>query len=244
LAAEIDQIIYRIIAERRASGRDEGDLLSMLLAAQDEDGSQMTDKQLRDEVITLFLAGQETTALTLSWTWYLLARNPEIEKKFHEEIDQVLNGNAASIEDVPKLKYTEMIVKESMRLYPPGYGVGRGAIAECQIGGYLVPAKTQIFMFQWATQRDPRFFAEPDEFHPERWSEAFTATLPKYAYFPFGGGPRICIGNNFAMMEIILVLATIGQRLRLTLTADQVVEIEPAMSLRPRNGIRVVVAVR
>ena len=141
LAAEIDEIIYRIIAERRASGRDEGDLLSMLLAAQDEDGSQMTDKQLRDEVITLFLAGQETTALTLSWTWYLLAQNPDVEKKFHAEIDQVLNGNAPTIADVPQLKYTEMIAKESMRLYPPAYGVGREAVEACEIGGYRVPAK-------------------------------------------------------------------------------------------------------
>jgi cytochrome P450 len=240
LAAEIDRIIYRIITDRRASGRDEGDLLSMLLAAQDEDGSQMTDQQLRDEVITLFLAGQETTALTLSWTWYLLARHPQVEKKFHEEIDQVLNGNTPTIADVPKLKYTEMIVKESLRLYPPGYGVGRGAIAECEIGGYRVPAKTQVFMFQWATQRDERCFAEPDTFFPGRWTEEFTAALPKYAYFPFGGGPRICIGNTFAMMEIILVLATIGQRLRFSLVSERPVEIQPAMSLRPRDGIQLV----
>jgi cytochrome P450 len=241
LVAEIDQIIYRIIAERRASGRDEGDLLSMLLAAQDEDGSQMTDKQLRDEVITLFLAGQETTALALSWTWYLLARNPEVEKKFHEELDQVLNGNLPTIADVAKLKYTEMIVKESMRLYPPGYGVGRSAIEECEIGGFRVPAKTQVFVFQWATHRDPRFFAEPEEFRPDRWNEESIATLPKYAYFPFGGGPRICIGNTFAMMEIILVLATIGQKFRCSLVSDQPVVIEPAMSLRPRDGIKVTV---
>lgn len=241
LAAEIDEIIYRIIAERRASGRDEGDLLSMLLAAQDEDGGQMTDKQLRDEVITIFLAGQETTALTLSWTWYLLARNPEIEQRFHEEIDQVLNGNLPTITDVPKLKYTEMIVRESMRLYPPGYGVGRTAIEECEIGGYRVPAKTQVFMFQWATQRDPRFFAEPERFEPERWTDELAATLPKYAYFPFGGGPRICIGNTFAMMEIILVLATIGQKFRFSLASNRPVEIEPAMSLRPKDGIVVTV---
>ena len=241
LAAEIDEIIYRIIGERRASGRDEGDLLSMLLAAQDEDGSQMSDKQLRDEVITLFLAGQETTALTLSWTWYLLAQHPEVEKKFHEEIDQLLDGNAPTIADVPRLKYTEMIAKESMRLYPPGYGIGREAIEACEIGGYRVPAKTQVFMFQWATQRDPRFFENPDEFCPDRWTEELTSTLPKYAYFTFGGGPRICIGNTFAMMEIILVLATIGQKLRFSLASDRPVEIEPAMSLRPRYGIVVVV---
>jgi len=244
LAAEIDEIIYRIIGERRSSGRDEGDLLSMLPAAQDEDGGQMTDQQLRDEVITLFLAGQETTALTLSWTWYLLARNSEVEAKFHEEIDQVLKGKAPTIADVPRLKYTEMIVKESMRLYPPGYGVGRGAIEECEIAGLRVPAKTQVFMFQWATQRDPRFFEEPNEFYPDRWTEEFAGRLPKYAYFPFGGGPRVCIGNTFAMMEIILVLATIGQKLRFSLASDHPVEIEPAMSLRPRNGIRVVVKKR
>ena len=177
LAAEIDEIIYRIIRERRASGRDEGDLLSMLLAAQDEDGSQMTDKQLRDEVITLFLAGQETTALTLSWTWYLLAQNPDVEKKFHEEIDRVLNGNAPTIADVPRLKYTEMIAKEAMRLYPPAYGVGREAVEACEIGGYRVPAKTQVFMFPWTTQRDPRFFAEPDEFYPGRRRKGSTRTL-------------------------------------------------------------------
>jgi cytochrome P450 len=153
----------------------------------------------------------------------------------------VLNGNVPTITDVPKLKYTEMIVKESMRLYPPGYGVGRGAIEECEIGGYRVPEKTQVFMFQWATQRDPRFFADPDEFYPDRWTEEFAATLPKYAYVPCGGGPRICIGNTFAMMEIILVLATIGQKLRFHLASDQPVEIEPAMSLRPRTGIQVVV---
>jgi len=244
LAAEIDEIIYRIIRERRAIGRDEGDLLSMLLAAQDEDGHQMTDKQLRDEVITLFLAGQETTALTLSWTWYLLAQNPDVEKKFHAEIDQVLNGNTPTIADVPRLKYTEMITKEAMRLYPPAYGVGREAVEACEIGGYRVPAKTQVFMFQWTTQRDPRFFEEPDEFYPDRWTEEFMNTLPKYAYFPFGGGPRICIGNTFAMMEIILVLATIGQKLRFSLASDRPVEIEPAMSLRPRDGIRVVVQQR
>jgi cytochrome P450 len=244
LVSEIDQIIYGIIAERRASGRDEGDLLSMLLAAQDDDGSQMTDQQLRDEVITLFLAGQETTALTLSWTWYLLARNPEIEKKFHEEIDQVLNGNPPTVADLPRLKYTETIVKESLRLYPPGYGVGRSAIDECEIGGYRVPPRTQVFMFQWATQRDPRFFAEPDEFRPDRWTEEFVATLPRYAYFPFGGGPRICIGNTFAMMEIVLVLATIAQKHRFALVSDDPVKIEPAMSLRPRDGICVEVKER
>ncbi len=238
-AREIDEIVFRIIAERRSSGSDQGDLLSMLLAAHDEDGSQMSDRQLRDEVMTLFLAGHETTALTLSWAWYLLARNPDIEKKFHAELDQVLGSRSPAVSDMACLKYTEMIAKESMRLYPPAYGVGREAIQEFELGAYRVPAKSQLFMFQWVTQRDPRFFTEPERFYPDRWTEDFNNTLPKYAYFPFGGGPRACIGNYFAMMEIVLLLATIGQRFRFSLVPEHPVTLMPAMSLRPKDGIRV-----
>ena len=243
-AREIDEIVFRIIADRRSKGSDEGDLLSMLLAAHDEDGSQMSDRQLRDEVMTLFLAGHETTALTLCWAWYLLARNPDIEEKFHAELDEVLGGKLPALADMPRLKYTEKIAKESMRLYPPAYGVGREAIEEFELGGYRVPAKSQLFMFQWATQRDPRFFTEPERFYPDRWTEEFNNSLPKYAYFPFGGGPRACIGNYFAMMEIVLLLATIGQRFSFSLLPDHPVTLMPAMSLRPADGIRVVVANR
>jgi cytochrome P450 len=243
-ANEIDAIVYRIIEERRTSGVDQGDLLSMLLAAHDEDGSQMTDRQLRDEVMTLFLAGHETTALTLSWAWYLIAHNPEVEQKFHQELDQVLGGRAPTAEDLMQLKYTEMIAKESMRLYPPAYGVGREALEDCEIGGFRIPRGSQVFMFQWVTQRDPRFFPEPDEFKPERWTEDFVSALPKYAYFPFGGGPRICIGNYFAMMEVGLLMATIGQRFRFSLVQDQPVDLFPAMSLRPKEGIKVLVEAR
>jgi len=242
--SEIDEIVYRIIAERRANGYDQGDLLSMLLQAHDDDGSQMTDAQLRDEVMTLFLAGHETTALVLSWSWYLLATHPEVEKKFHAELDEVLNGRRPEVSDLPRLKYTEMIAKESMRLYPPAYAVGREAIEECEIGGFRVPRGTQIFAFQWATHRDERYFDRPEEFEPDRWTVEFSEQLPKYAYFPFGGGPRQCIGNYFAMMEIVLVLATIGRRLTLSLAQDQTVELWPAMSLRPKNGIKVVIAER
>jgi cytochrome P450 len=213
----------------------------MLLDAHDEDGSHMTDRQLRDEVMTLFLAGHETTALTLSWAWYLLAENPDVDHKFHAELSEVLGGRLPEVTDMGHLKYTEMIAKESMRLYPPAYGLGRQAIEECEIGGYRVPPKSQVFMFPWATQRDPRFFAEPERFHPERWSEEFIGGLPKYAYFPFGGGPRICIGNYFAMMEVVLLLATIGQRFRFSLAPDHHVSLLPAMSLRPADGITVVV---
>lgn len=243
-AREIDDIVFRIIDERRRSDEDQGDLLSMLLAAADEDGSRLDDKQLRDEVMTIFLAGHETTALTLSWVWYLLGQNPEAEKKFHAELDAVLGGRLPTMDDLSRLPYTEKIARESMRLYPPAYALGREALNDCEIGGFKVGAGTQLFMFQWATQRDPRFFTEPDRFQPERWTEDFTNNLPKYAYFPFGGGPRVCIGNYFAMMEIILVLATIGQRFRFTLVSDQEVNLMPAMSLRPAQGIQVVAETR
>jgi cytochrome P450 len=243
-AREIDQIVYRIIDERRHSGRDEGDLLSMLLKAHDEDGSHLDDKQLRDEVMTIFLAGHETTALTLSWTWFLLAQNPEIEKKFHAELADVLGDRLPTMEDLSRLPYTEMIAKESMRLYPPAYALGREAVEECEIGGFRVPAGAQVFMFQWVTQRDARFFLEPENFSPERWTENFSNSLPKYAYFPFGGGPRACIGNYFAMMEIVLLLATIGQRFRFSLVPNHLVKLMPAMSLRPMDGIKVVVEQR
>ena len=241
---EIDKVIYRIIAERRNSGYDQGDLLSMLLQAHDDDGSQMTDSQLRDEVMTLFLAGHETTALALSWGWYLLATNPEVEKRFHAELDEVLAGRLPEVSDLPQLRYTEMIVKETLRLYPPAYAVGREPIEECEIGGYRVPRNTQIFAFQWATHRDSRYFQNPDLFDPDRWTAEFSDKLPKYAYFPFGGGPRQCIGNYFAMMEIILLLATIGRRFKFSLAPDQKVEVWPAMSLRPKNGIKMVVSKR
>ncbi|HKO41916.1 MAG TPA: cytochrome P450 [Pyrinomonadaceae bacterium] len=241
---EIDAIVYRIIDERRRSGIDQGDLLSMLLAAHDEDGSQMTNRQLRDEVMTLFLAGHETTALTLSWAWYLIARNPEVERKFHEELDQVLSGRLPVAADMPRLKFTEKIAKESMRLYPPAYGLGRQAVEDCEIGGYRIRRGSQLFMFQWVTQRDPRFFPEPEQFKPERWTEEFTNSLPKYAYFPFGGGPRVCIGNYFAMMEIVLLMATIGQRFHFSVGEQRPVELLPAMSLRPKDGIPVTVETR
>jgi cytochrome P450 len=245
VAAELDEVIYRIIGQRRAAGaKDQGDLLSMLLEAQDEDGSQMTDQQLRDEVITLFLAGQETTALVLSWAWYLLAQHPEIEAELWRELEEVLGGRAPTLADMPRLVYTEKIVKEAMRLYPPAYAVGREAINDCEVGGYRVPAGTQIFMFTWVVHRDPRFFDEPEQFKPERWTAEFTGRLPKYAYFPFGGGPRVCIGNSFAMMEIILLMATVAQRFRLRTAPGQVVELFPAMSLRPRDGIKMTIEER
>jgi cytochrome P450 len=221
LVKEIDRIVFRIIAERRASKSDEGDLLSMLLAAQDDDGSGMTDAQLRDEVMTLFLAGHETTALALSWSWYLLATHPEAAKKFHDELDRVLKGRTPTVHDMRNLTYTEMIAKETMRLYPPAYAVGREAIEDTELGGFRVPKGSQVFAFQWATQRDARYFEAPETFEPERWTAECAERIPKYAYFPFGGGPRQCIGNYFAMMEVVLLMATIGQRFEFSLVSDQ-----------------------
>jgi len=242
--SEIDRIVFRIISDRRASKSDEGDLLSMLLQAQDDDGSQMNDAQLRDEVMTLFLAGHETTALALSWSWYLLATHPEAEAKFHAEIDEVLQGRVPTVDDLRKLTYTEMIAKEAMRLYPPAYAVGREALEDTEIGGFRVPKGSQVFAFQWVTQRDERYFERPDKFEPERWTPERSERLPKYAYFPFGGGPRQCIGNYFAMMEVVLLLATIGQRFRFSLAPNHKVEVLPVLSLRPKNGIRAVVGKR
>ncbi len=241
---KLDKIIYRIIEERRKSERDTGDLLSMLLAARDEDGSRMTDKQLRDESITLFLAGHETTANALSWTWWLLAQNPEVEKKLHAELDSILAGQAPTLDDVAKLKYTEQVLTESLRLYPPAWGTARVAIEDHEIGGYKVPKGTGISFTQWTMHRDPRWFADPEKFQPERWEDGLAKRLPRFAYFPFGGGPRQCIGNTFALMEATLVLATIAQKFRFRLVEGHPVVPLPSITLRPRHGIRAILETR
>ena len=242
--SEIDRIVFRIISERRESRSDEGDLLSMLLQAQDEDGSQMTDAQLRDEVMTLFLAGHETTALSLSWSLYLLAIHPEVKEKWHAELTKVLGDRPPTVEDLKQLTYTEMIAKETMRLYPPAYAVGREALEDVTFGGFKIPKGGQVFAFQWVTQRDERYFENPDRFEPERWTPERADDIPKYAYFPFGGGPRQCIGNYFAMMEVILLLATIGQRYSFAMAPDQKVELLPVLSLRPKQNIKLVAQAR
>jgi cytochrome P450 len=199
---------------------------------------------LRDEAMTLFLAGHETTALTMSWTWYLLAQHPEVEAKLHAELDTVLGGRTPTIADLPALKYADQIIKESMRLYPPAYAMGREALQSFELGGYRIPAKAQIFFFQYATHRDPRFFAEPEQFKPERWTDEFVKQLPRYAYFPFGGGPRLCIGNSFALMETVLILTTIAQRFRLKLVSNEPIKPIPGITLRPENGVKMIVEKR
>jgi cytochrome P450 len=242
---QLDTIIYRIIGQRRAAGEDRGDLLSMLLHARDEDdGRGMTDQQLRDEVMTLFLAGYETTALALSWTWYLLALHPEAEGRLLAECRHVLAGRLPTADDLPHLRYTEQVVLESMRLYPPAYILGREALAEFEIGGYRVPAGTTIWLSQWVMHRHPRYFDRPDQFEPDRWANDLATRLPRYVYFPFGAGPRQCIGNAFAMMEMILVLATIGQKFHFTCLPGPPVIPRPAFTLRPTGGMPLVLSRR
>lgn len=240
---ELDSITYAILRDRRAKGDDaQQDLLGMLLDAAEEGGNHLTDRELRDEVVTLILAGHETTAVALSWTWYLLAQNTEAEAKLVQELHEVLGGRAPSTDDLPHLRYTEWIVKESMRLYPPAWGIGRRALERFEVRGYSLPARTNVFLVQWITHRDPRFYKDPEHFNPDRWRDdpIRTGTLPRFAYFPFGGGPRACIGASFAMMEVTLLLATIAQQFDISLAGGQSVELLPSVTLRPKHGIKMV----
>jgi len=190
--------------------------------------------------MTLFLAGHETTANALTWTCYLLAQNPEKEKALSAELSSVLGKRAPTAADLPRLPYTEMVIKESMRLYPPAWGVGRRAIRDFELDGYCIPARTNFFLLQWITQRDARFFPDPERFDPERWRNdpIRSGKIPRFAYFPFGGGPRVCVGAGFAMMEATLLLATIAQRFRLTLAPNQSIEPLFSVTLRPKNTVR------
>jgi cytochrome P450 len=234
----LDSIIYRLIAERRAAGnRDTGDLLSMLLAAQDEHGGVMTDQQIRDEALTIFVAGHETTAVAMTWAWYLLSQNPQAEALFHAELDRVLAGRLPTVEDLPRLPYTESVFAETLRLYPPAWGIGRRTLTDFAIAGYTIPAGSIVAMSPWAVHRDPRWFPDPLKFSPERWLAEDTSR-PKFAYFPFGGGVRLCIGEHFALAEGALLLATLGQRWRFRLDPGQRVETRPLITLRTRYGMR------
>jgi cytochrome P450 len=244
--AELDAIIYGMINERRKNPTDRGDLLSMLLLAQDEeaDGEGMTDQQVRDEAMTIFLAGHETTANALAWTWYLLSGAPEAEARLHEEVDRVLGGRLPTLADVPNLPYVEQVVTESMRLYPPAWLIGRRAIEEFAVRDYTVPARSVIVMSPYVLQRDARFFADPERFRPERWTAEFKASLPPFAYFPFGGGARRCIGESFAWMELVLVMSTLAQRWRMRLVPGHPVVPQPVVTLRIKNGLKMTLEAR
>jgi cytochrome P450 len=233
--ARLDGTIYSIIEERRRTNVDRGDLLSMLLLATDTegDGSGMSDLQLRDETMTIFLAGHETTANALSWTWYALARNPDVERELHRELDEVLGGRTPTPADYPRLPYTEMVFAESMRLFPPAWGIGRYSTADVKIGEWDVPEGSLTLVSQWVTHRDPRFWPDPERFDPLRFTPEAKAARPRMAYFPFGAGPRICIGESFAWMEGVLLLATIAQHWRFERGPD--VEPSALITLRPKQ---------
>jgi cytochrome P450 len=242
----LDAIIYGIIRERRADAGDRGDLLSMLLMAQDDEdkGRGMTDRQVRDEAMTIFLAGHETTANALTWTWYLLSQSSVEERQLHDEIDRVLEGRPPTVADVERLPYTTRVVTESMRLYPPAWLVGRRAVNEYSIGGYYVPPRSIVVMSQWIVHRDARHYVDPERFNPDRWTPEFKAALPRFAYFPFGGGPRQCIGESFAWMELVLLVATLAQRWRFELVPGHPVVPQAAITLRPKYGMKMIVNAR
>ncbi|CAM3279189.1 MULTISPECIES: cytochrome P450 [Brevibacillus] len=236
----LDKTIYALIEERRKSGESgHTDLLAMLLAARDEDDGQgMTDEQVRDEVMTIFVAGHETTANTMSWIFYLLATHPEAEQKLHDELKAVLDGRLPTVEDLPKLSYANLIVQETLRLYPAAWVINREVVEEVEIGGHTYEPGDTLMMSQYVMHRMEKYYDDPDAFRPERFEGDLLKRIPAYAYFPFGGGPRVCIGNNFALMEAALLLATIAQQYKLRLAEpEKQVEPEPLVTLRPKNGL-------
>ena len=242
----LDATVYRIIQQRRASNEDRGDLLSMLLHAQDTEGegARMSDLQLRDEAMTIFLAGHETSANAMAWTWYLLSQNPEWEKKLHDEIDDHLDGRSPRIGDVFELAVTGRIFAEALRLYPPLWAVGRRAMVECQIGPFAIPAGSVVILSSFVTQRDPRWFPDPLRFDPDRWQAEAKAERPRFSYFPFSAGSRSCLGEAFATTEGILCLATIAQKWKFQLAPDAKIALQPQLTLRARHGIRMIAEAR
>jgi cytochrome P450 len=236
----LDEVVYRIIRERRREGRDTGDLLSMLLVARDEEtGAGMSDEQLRDEVMTILIAGHETGAAALAWAWYRLARHPEVEMKLRAELEEVLGGRTPTVEDLPSLKYTKMFFDEVLRLYPPAWGLPRQAREEDEVCGHRIPAGSLLVVSQYVTHRHPDFWDDPERFDPERFTPERVAARPRFAYYPFGGGARQCIGSSFALMEAQLILATAAQHFRPRLVPGHVVDEDPTFTLRPRHGVRV-----
>ena len=235
--AELNHTVEGFIAAGRSRNQAADDLLSRLLFAQDEDGTRMSDRQLRDEAMTLYLAGHETTALTLAWTWYLLSQHPHVEDKLLSEWQRVLRGATPTTQHLLKITYTSAVIAESMRLFPPVYVIGREATTDLELGGYRVKRGYTVLMSQWVNHRDPKYFPDPEAFRPERWQHGLAKRLPKFAYYPFGGGQRLCVGNAFALTEAAIILAAVGQRYRFTLDPDAVIGIKPQITLLPANGI-------
>ncbi|MFM7148321.1 MAG: cytochrome P450 [Gemmataceae bacterium] len=236
----LDQILYGIIQKNR-NQQERDDLLSILLHARDDqDGKGMTDKQLRDEAMTLFLAGHETTALALTYTLWLLGRHPQIQDQIRQEVAGIAADRPLAASDYPRLKYTEKVVLEGMRLYPPAYAIGRQAMEPCQLGSFSIPKDSTLLMIQWVVHRDPAWWPNPEEFRPERWEEAEVRSRPRFAYFPFGGGPRICIGNQFAMMEAVLVLAILVSKWRFRSITPEL-KFRPRLTLAPAHPVELLV---
>lgn len=236
--ATLDDVVHRTIAHRRASTTPAHDLLSMLMDARDADtGEGMSDKQLRDEVMTIMLAGHETTSNALTWTLYLLSTAPHVRVRLEQELDEVLGGRTPTSADIPNLRYTKMVLDESMRLYPPAHTIARSPSVDDSIGGYFIPARSLVFVPVYAVHRHPAIWSNPEGFDPERFSPERAASIPRYAHIPFGGGPRLCIGQAFAMLEAQLLLATLCQRTRFDLAPGHVVEMEPLITLRPKGGM-------
>ena len=237
----IDATLMQVIAQRRAAASEDAiDLISLLLKARDDEGSGLTDGQLRDEAITIFLAGHETTALALAYSLMLLAQHPEVQVKAHAEVDAVLAGRKASAADYPRLAYLDQIVTETMRLYPPAWIVAREPCEPYTLGNFQVRSNAQVWISQWIVHRDARWFPNPEAFTPERWTAEMREKLPRFAYFPFGGGPRICIGNHFAQMEAVLVLATLLQARSFTQAPDHDLRLECSVTMRPARGVRLI----
>lgn len=232
----LDSSIARVIANRRNQDQQD-DLVSMLISAEDSNG-KLSDTQVRDQAMTIFVAGFETMAVALTWTWYLLAQHPEVEARFYNEVNQVLAGRLPGADDVPNLKYTRQVLSEVLRLYPPVWAHGRRLSASCRLGGWDLPAGSYVIINQWLLHHDPRFFTDPEKFDPDRWAEDAKIDLPRLAFAPFGGGPRRCIGEGYAWMEGLLVLSTIAQQWQMHLLPDNRVEMYPQFTLRPRDGIR------
>lgn len=235
----LDTTIYRMIHERRAHGNDTGDVLSLLLGAPEaaSEATGMTEKQVHDEALTLLLAGHETTAVALTWTWYLLSQHPEVAAKLHAELATVLDGRVPTDADLPHLSYTRMVFTEALRLYPPAWMMTRRTLVEYKLGGYTLPAGTFIMLSPYVTHHDARFFPNPEVFDPERWAAPAATHHPKLVYFPFGGGPRQCIGEGFAWMEGLLLLATLAQHWQMRLVPGHPVAPHPLVTLRPRYGM-------
>ncbi len=237
--ADLDEVVMDFIHKKRANTEDRGDLLSMLMqAVDDETGEPMNDEQVREEVITLFTAGYDTTALALAWAFYLLSLNRDVEERLVAEVKSVLGGRTPTLEDLQTMNYTDRVLKETMRLYPPAPFFPREAIADVEIGGYTLPKGSVVFISPYVIHRDPEFFPDPERFEPERFNPGYEERIPKYAYFPFGGGPRVCIGQSFALMEAEIILATIVQRFHLALVPGQDIIPEPTITLHAKHGIQ------